>query len=186
MNLSPVKREVLEHILLYDEPVRAIQVARDMGREFPSVMMHLIGLTRIGYVQSPQRGYYLITEKGKKALGLPQLNREEAITILAVVPPGREFYFYLNIGKPLNVCAQGFQDFCEKIVTVNINSVEFHVKRGDFEVWFKDLGDVELAKKVILLKNKKLSGEELRAKLAEMVNSRCVKLARTARYTNAS
>ena len=36
------------------------------------------------------------------------------------------------------------------------------MKRGDFEAWTKGIGDEELAKKIALLKQKNLAGEELR------------------------
>ena len=71
MSLSPVKREILETLLLHDKPVRATQLAKETGKEFPPVMMHLIGLTRIGYAGSPEKSQYTIPEKGKRALGLP-------------------------------------------------------------------------------------------------------------------
>jgi hypothetical protein len=45
MNLSPNKLEILEDLLLYDKSVKPIQVSKGMGKEFPSVMMHILGLT---------------------------------------------------------------------------------------------------------------------------------------------
>jgi len=177
MELSPVKREILETVLLHDKPVKATQVAKEAGREFPSVMMHLIGLTRMRYTQSPQKGHYLITTEGKKALGIPQIEKANAQTILAPAPRDKAFHFYLDVGRPLNLYAQGLQDFCEKIAKANVNSVEFHVNRGDFQAWFTCIGDAELAKKAALLKDKKLPGEELRTKFAELVNNRCAELA---------
>jgi hypothetical protein len=56
MSLSPIKREILETMLLNDKPAKAAQIAKDNGKEFPSVMMHLIGLTRMGYAGSPEKG----------------------------------------------------------------------------------------------------------------------------------
>ena len=42
-------------------------------------------------------------------------------------------------------------------------SLEFHLKRGDFEAWFKGLGDEELAKKIgITEKTESRLGEDLR------------------------
>jgi hypothetical protein len=55
--------------------------------------------------------------------------------------------------------------------------VEFHFNHGDFESWFTGLGDVELVRKIALLKEKRLVGEELRAKLRQIVEDRCVVLA---------
>ena len=178
MSLSPIKREILETMLLNDKPAKAAQIAKETGKEFPSVMMHLIGLTRMGYVDSPEKGQYVITEKGKKALGIPEINKENASAILSHTPRDKAFHFYAGIGKPLNLYAHGLQDFCDKILKVNVDTIEFHVARGDFGAWFACLGDAELAKKTALLKEKKMAGEELRRKLHEIIENRCIVLAK--------
>ncbi len=45
-------------------------------------MMHLLGLIKMGYVNSPEKGQYIITEKGKRALGIPEVTKEKAAAIL--------------------------------------------------------------------------------------------------------
>ena len=70
MDLSQIKCEVLEALLLHQNPVKAEQVAKEMGKERPAVQMHLIGLTKAGYVQSPLKGQYLISEEGKESAWL--------------------------------------------------------------------------------------------------------------------
>src|SRR3972149_11875672 len=183
MSLAPTKYEILKTMLKHDKPLRAAQIAEEIGKEFPSVMMHVIGLARMGYVKSPEKGQYIITEKGKKALGVGEINPENAKTILACVPQDKSFHFYASVGKPLSLCAYGLQDFGEKILKVNVDSIEFHMNRGDFEAWFAGLGDAELAKKVALLKEKKMTGEELRRKLGEIVENRCIALAKMVGHT---
>jgi len=180
MSLSPTKYEILETMLLLDKPEKAMHIAKEAGKEFPSVMMHVIGLTRMGYTTSPEKGVYVITEKGKKALGIPELNRENAKTLLASTPHDKSFHFYESIGKPLSLHANSLQDFRDKILKVNMDSIEFHKSRGDFEAWFTGLGDIELAKKVGLLKEKEMDGEELRRKLHDIVEKRCAVLANVA------
>jgi hypothetical protein len=138
--------------------------------------MHIVGLTRLGYLQQREKGLYVITEKGKKTLGFPEIDREKAGAILAYLPLEKSFHFYVDIGKPLDVHAASLQDFCDKILKIDISSVEFHVNRGDFEAWFMDLGDIELARKTLLVKEQKLLGEELRQKLYEIVKNRCEEL----------
>ena len=184
MELSPVKREILEAVFLHSKPVRAIQVAKELGKEFPSVMMHLIGLTRIGYIQSPEKGHYTVTGEGKKALGILQIDKESAQAILMPASRDKMFHFYLGIGEPINLHAQGLLDFCEKIATANVNSIEFHINRGDFEAWLRGIGDFELAKKAQLLKYKKLSGEELRSRLTELTKTRCTELVKAVEQNN--
>ena len=58
MSLSSVKCKLLEHMLLNEKPARATQIAKESGNEFKPVMMHLIGLTRMGYTTSPEKGQY--------------------------------------------------------------------------------------------------------------------------------
>jgi hypothetical protein len=179
MSLSPTKYKILETMLLLGKPERATHITKETGNEFPSVMMHIIGLTRLGYTASPEKGLYTITEKGKKALGIPEINQEGAKTILASMPNEKSFHFYADVGKPLSVNAYSLQDFRDKILKVDMGSIEFHMSRGDFEGWFTCLGDVELAKKTSLLKEKKMAGEELRTRLHDIISDRVTVLNRT-------
>lgn len=180
MSLSPVKQEILEFMLLYEKPMKAVEIAKESKREFPPVMMHLLGLVRMGYVSSPEKGEYIITEKGKQALGIPVVNKEKAAAILAYSPHDKTFNFYVGIGKPLNLHAHNLRDFAINVEKVDVASIDFHTERGDFEAWFKGLGDEELAKKVGLLKQKNVVGENLRRQLHEIVWQRYVALAKLA------
>ncbi len=180
MSLPPAKSEILAAMLLLDKPERAIQIAKEAGMEFPSVMMHVIGLTRMGYTVSPEKGFYTLTKKGKEALGIPEINSEKAKTLLADMPQDQTFHFYAGLDKPLSLQACGLQDFCDKVLKINLDSIIFHTSRGDFESWFAAIGDVELAKKVALLKEKKMGGEELRSRLTEIVKNRCIELSKAA------
>ncbi len=178
MDLSPVKHEILEALFLHDKPMKAVQLAKEMGKDFPPVMMHLLGLTRMGYAVSPEKGRYVISEEGKKALGLPEVTRERALEILAQTQWEKGFHFYAGVGKPLNLYANDLLEFCDKLAKIKVDSVEFHVNRGDFESWFASLGDAELAKKTVLLKQKKLKGEELHRRLREVAEGRCTALSK--------
>jgi hypothetical protein len=182
MSLSPTKYEILETMLLLDKPERATSIAKETGKEFPSVMMHIIGLTRMGYTSSTEKGVYTITEKGKAALGIPEISGENAKTILAPAPQEKAFYFYAGLGKPLSLHAQSLQDFREKVLEADLEAIEFHKSRGDFEAWFKGIGDAELAKKTALLKEKTMSTEELRKQLHDIVAKRCMVLASLAEH----
>jgi hypothetical protein len=177
MSLSPVKLHILETMLLLDKPMKATQIAETAGQKFPPVMMHLLGLIRMGYVDSPEKGLYVIAANGKTALGIPEISKETARAMLADVPQDKAFHFYACIGQPLDCYAHSLPDFCYKILKISTASLEFHVNHGDFENWFTSLGDVELAKKIALLKEKKLAGEELRSKLYEIAENRRAVLA---------
>ena len=178
MSMSPVKRLILETMWVIDKPLKATDIAKDTRLTFPTIMMHIIGLTRMGYFEQREKGFYTITEKGKKTLGFPEVDKEKAEEILAYLPLEKSFHFYAAVGKPLNIHAASLQDFCDKILKVDMSSVEFHVNRGDFEAWFMALGDVELARKTLLTKEQKILGEELRKKLFEIVKSRYDELAK--------
>lgn len=164
-------------MLLSDKPQKAMEIAKDAHREFQPVMMHLLGLQRMGYVSSPEKGLYIISSAGKKVLGIPEITKEKATAILAYAPHDKSFHFYATVGKPLSMHAHNLRDFVGKIDKADIISVEFHFKRGDFESWFKGLGDEELAKKTALLKQRNVVGEELRKQLREMTHKRYHELA---------
>lgn len=178
MSLLPAKRAVLENLLLSDKPARPAQIAKDMGGRVNSTMMHLIWLVRAGYAVSPEKGLYAITDKGKRALGIPEITSEIAQNILAESYKEKAFHFYADIEKPLNLYAFGIRDFVEKIPKVDAQSLEFHLSRGDFEKWFECVGDVELSKKLAILKERKLPGEQLREVLQQILSSRCTELSR--------
>jgi hypothetical protein len=46
--------------------------------------------------------------------------------VVSYLPVDKSFHFYADYGKDLNVHAASLQDFCEKISSIDINSVEFH------------------------------------------------------------
>jgi hypothetical protein len=177
MSLSPIKQEILESMLLSDKPKRAMDIAKDAGKEFQPVMMHLLGLQRMGYVSSPQKGLYTITAAGKKALGVPEITKEKATTILAYAPHDQAFHFYATVGKPLSLHAHNLRDFTAKIDKADPLSIDFHLKRGDFENWFKGLGDEEIVKKIALLKKRNLPDDQKRQQFHDIVDQRYHELA---------
>jgi len=180
MSLSPVKCKILETLLLNEKPAKAQEIAKEVGSDFKPVNMHLIGLTKAGYTALPQKGQYVITQKGKETLGIPETTVECAKQILAQTPHEKAFHFYTAINKPSSLYAHGLKDFAEKAQTVDVAALDFHLSRGDFEKWFASLGDTELAKKMALLKTCGIHGEALRAKLKELVDSRCFALSKLA------
>ena len=183
MDLPTVKLEILEVLLLHEKPVKATTVAKELGKEGKearAVQTRLFGLVRAGLAESPEKGQYVISQKGKETLGLPEVTKEKAFEILTKTPGDKAFHFYVGIGKPLHVYAYDLSDFCNKLNAVDLNTVSFHMERGDFEAWFKMLGDNELAKKTALLKSRKLSGEELRDTLHALLGNRCIILSEIA------
>ena len=78
MSLSPVKKEILETLSRSGKAMRATDVAKEAGKQFPPVMMHLLGLVKMGYVTSPEKGLYVINDKGKEAIAQPEITKEKA------------------------------------------------------------------------------------------------------------
>jgi hypothetical protein len=178
MSLSPIKQEVLETMLLIEKPLKAMEIAKEAHKEFQPTMMHLLGLTRMGYVNSPEKGLYVITAQGKHTLGVPEVTKEKAAAILAYAPHDKAFEFYSTVGKPLHLHAHSLRDFANKIEKADIISIDFHAKRGDFEAWFRGIGDEELAKKTALLKQRNIAGEDLRKQLGAITEHRYVELSK--------
>jgi len=172
MSISPVKRLILETMWMLDKPARPAEIAKDTGVTFKQAWMHLLGLAKTGYIRSPEKGFYVITDTGKKTLGIPAVDKLKATEILEYLPMDKSFHFYADIGKPLSVFATSLGDFCDKIQKIEAGSIEFHIHRGDFEAWFTCLGDTELARKTLLVREQKMTGEELQNKFGEIVKKR--------------
>jgi len=101
--------------------------------------------------------------------------------ILRTVPPDQSFLFFEDIGKYTGILASNLADFCEDIKVIDIKSVAFHFRRGDYERWVREtLHDAELARKLKKIK-KSNSGEELRNKILRAVRKRLDELQKTLR-----
>ena len=99
-----------------------------------------------------------------------------ASNILRVLPANNAFYFFTDIGQGTGRCSVCLADFCNAIQTIDINSVEFHFKRGDFVLWIREtLGDSELSKEINRV-SKTTQGEELRTTIHQTVEKRLTKL----------
>jgi len=183
MSLSSIKQEILETMLLNGKPQKAMDIAKEAKKEYQPVNMNLLGLIKMGHVVMPEKGMYAITEKGKRTLGIPETTKEKAVAILAYAPHDKAFNFYITFGKPLSIHAHSLRDFANKLDRANLASVEFHIQRGDFEAWFKGLGDEELAKKTALLKKRIAVGESLRTQLHDIVEQRYLELVKLSGQT---
>jgi len=85
--------------------------------------------------------------KTRKSRGLEV--SADATRILRTVRDEEAFYFYEDIGKPTGESARSLSDFLEKIKSVKLESLLFHLQRKDFQTWIKKiLDDSKLAKKM--------------------------------------
>jgi len=100
------------------------------------------------------------------------ISRNQAADTLRTVTPDKAFYFYRAIGLPLGATSRSLGEFATVVKGIDPSSIKFHVERGDFEGWFKMLGDESLARQVATLRGKKISPDELRGKLGSIVGAR--------------
>jgi hypothetical protein len=83
------------------------------------------------------------------------------------------FYFCVDIGRYTGINAASYGDFMASIMKVEAKSLDFHLKRGDFEKWVSDiLKDEKLAQEIGVLKSQNLRGQALRNRLYYVVSKR--------------
>ena len=172
MSVSSVKKAILEVLWKAGKPVQRESIAERIALPAKSTMGHLLGLIKAEYVSVAKKNYYEITNLGREVLGFPRLDRNQVSNILSPLPLEKAFHFYEGLNRYVGVHADSLDDFCRKILTIDLESIRFHLLRKDFESWFKHLGDMELAKKVSLIREKELFGDALRKELYDAVKSR--------------
>jgi len=116
----------------------------------------------------------------REDFALENLNRNRIQKILGNVVYDKAFFFFDDIGKPSGGYAVSLSDFCNKINTITSKSLAFHLKRGDFENWTREIiGDIELSKRIGKLKTRKTiwkNDASLRTKLHATVRDRIAEL----------
>jgi DNA-binding Lrp family transcriptional regulator len=128
--------------------------ARMVGLNPSQTIERMQELVNAGFIRKVGGGYG-ITEKGRAIL--------KAIT---PVPKDTAFHFYTGIGQPTGFSAESLKDFYEIVKRVAVESLEFHLYRGDFENWIKTaFKDAELTDELANLKSATLKGEELRKEI---------------------
>jgi len=104
------------------------------------------------------------------------LSQPRVKTILRTVPHDAAFHFYEDLGKPTGQLATSLLDFCEKIKGAKSEqaraSMLFHLKRGDFSNWIRDvIKDPELAEHIREIDHdSSRSGTKLSAALEARIN----------------
>jgi len=112
------------------------------------------------------------------------VNRVNASEILRTLPPDQSFLFFEDIGKYTGKLAASLDDFCRTIKTVDMKSLTFHFRRGDYERWIREsIHDLQLARRLERIKKEK-SGEELRKKILQPVQRRLNELHKKSRKKN--
>jgi len=118
-------------------------------------------LAKEGFLQRIGGGYG-ITQKGKSAL-----------KALSAFPIEMDFHFYYGIDKPSELKAGSLEEFYIAIKQISVESVEFHLDRGDFQNWFKDVcKDPEMASELERVKAQCLKGEALKAEILKLLDGK--------------
>ena len=90
----------------------------------------------------------------------------------APLPKSKRFYFTHTAASQPRVAASMWE-FREAIADISTTSLRFHLERGDFELWLKQvLHDEELARRIRKIRNRHLKDEELREALLFTVADR--------------
>jgi hypothetical protein len=87
-------------------------------------------------------------------------------SVLKKVSTEKAFYFFTSVGNYIGESASSLEEFVEQLKVVDARSLDFHLGRGDFERWFREVwGYEKLAKAMKRIERLKLTGEELRTQI---------------------
>jgi alpha-amylase len=104
------------------------------------------------------------------------ISKSTAEKILSPVPYANGFHFFTSIGVYTGETAISLEHFTKEIQTIPLESIQFHIKRGDFQEWIASiLGDEELAEAIGRIEAG-LSGEPLRKRILKVINARITEL----------
>jgi hypothetical protein len=95
----------------------------------------------------------------------------EAVKILRTLGDNEAFHFYEEIGKPTGESAKSLSEFLEKVKSVKLESLVFHLQRNDFQNWIsKTLDDAKLARRMSRIVPSQ--GDDLRIKIQAVIKNR--------------
>ena len=93
------------------------------------------------------------------------------------LPPERAFSFFHKFAGPTGLVAHSLEEFHSVMKTVSIDSIRFHLERGDFERWLGQVvGDEELAEEFRQLSEEELPDGELRKRVLDLLHRRIEEL----------
>lgn len=134
--------------------------AQKVNLDPAQAMANVQDLVHKGLVRKTSSGYG-VTDKGKAA-----------IKAFTPVPEEKAFHFYTRIGYPTVFSARSLAEFYNTTRQIGADSFEFHLTRGDFENWIKDvLDDTVLAEKIGSIKGS-FEGEASRKELLKVIDQK--------------
>lgn len=119
-----------------------------------------------------ERDYQKLQEEYDALRTKVEKEKAEATSVKA-----EPFRFNLGSNQSVNYTALNLDEFENVLKVVPVESLEFHMNRGDFEAWLKFIGSEDLALVFSSIRNENLSGEALRKRLLEvfLARSRAIK-----------
>jgi hypothetical protein len=80
------------------------------------------------------------------------------------------FYFFTDVGHYTGLYAISLMDFLTKLRCLDTKSIDFHMKRADFQNWIRDIGGfTSLVRDLDQLMKRGLDGEALRVRLTTLL-----------------
>jgi alpha-amylase len=95
------------------------------------------------------------------------------------LPTGMGFTFSYNFVRSSGLTVNSLSEFVSTLETVDLSSIRFHMEKGDFERWIRQVvGDEKLADQLakVNTSTRKLKDEALRRKVISIVKKRLNKL----------
>jgi alpha-amylase len=97
--------------------------------------------------------------------------------LLRQLPAEKGFTFFTMFARPTKQAVHSLKEFHAALSIVDIKSIQFHMERGDFARWIRQVvGDEKLADETANLSHKKLIGESLRKTILNIVKNRIIEL----------
>jgi len=97
--------------------------------------------------------------------------------MLRRLPVGKGFTFFYEFARPSGLTVHSVDEFYSTLKTIDTSSIRFHMERGDFERWLRQVvGDDKLADELISISNKKWRGEILRKRILATIKRRIKEL----------
>ncbi|UCE57861.1 MAG: glycoside hydrolase family 57 protein [Candidatus Bathyarchaeota archaeon] len=110
---------------------------------------------------------------------LVELEKPEltAKRMLRRLPIGKGFTFFYEFARPSGLTVHSLEEFYAALKTVDTSSIRFHIEKGDFERWLRQVvGDIKLSNELTSISKKRLRGKALRKRLLATMERRIKEL----------
>jgi len=97
--------------------------------------------------------------------------------MLRPVPAEKSFVFCYDFTRPTGQTASSLSEFYSTLKVIDLGSIKFHMERGDFERWIRQvIGDDKLANTLAKISGKKLTSKTFVKKILNAVKRRIKEL----------